>query len=51
MLFGLSAALYGAARAQDPKIQVRLSLKEGVLVTGSMFALLVVIYVFARLRA
>jgi len=48
MLFGVSAALYGAARAQDKSFSVRLSLKEAVLVCGGMFALLVVLYVGGR---
>jgi hypothetical protein len=49
MLFGVSAALYGVARAQDPTLCVRLSLKEAVLVCLAMFALLVVLYLGARI--
>jgi len=48
MLFGVSAALYGVARAQDPTLRVRLTLKETALVCLGMGGLLSVLYVGAR---
>ncbi|AKT39871.1 O-antigen ligase family protein [Chondromyces crocatus] len=48
MAIGASAALYGAAKAQDERVSVRISLLEVVLVCGGMMALLVAIYVGLR---
>jgi len=50
MLMGASAALYGAAKADDPRVRVRFSFKEALYVTGGLCALIVVIYVGARLH-
>ena len=50
MFFGASAALYAAARAQDPRVRIRASLKEVALVASGMIALLVLLYVLARVR-
>jgi hypothetical protein len=50
MLLASSAALYGAARAQDPRVVVRISWKEVALVCVAMALLLFGLYVAARLR-
>jgi hypothetical protein len=50
MVFGASAALYGAARAQDSRLRLRISAREFALVVGAMFALLTLLYITARLR-
>jgi hypothetical protein len=50
MLFGASAALYGAARADDPRVKVGITVKEVLLVGVGMFAMLAVAYVATRFR-
>jgi hypothetical protein len=47
---GASAALYGAARASDPRVAVRVSPKEIALVCAGMFVLLVALNAAARLH-
>lgn len=48
MLFGASAALYGVARSEDPKVRIGLSAFESLLVATGLFGLLVAIYLAAR---
>ncbi|MGK4005478.1 O-antigen ligase family protein [Sorangium sp. So ce1036] len=48
MALGASAALYGAARAGDRRVSVRVSAKEVLLVCGGMFALLVALNILLR---
>ncbi|KYF95014.1 hypothetical protein BE20_46990 [Sorangium cellulosum] len=48
MTLGASAALYGAARAEDARISVSVSLREVALVCGGMFAVLVLLNVLLR---
>ncbi|WP_437728044.1 O-antigen ligase family protein [Sorangium sp. So ce861] len=48
MTLGASAALYGAARAEDARISVRVSPREVALVCGGMFAVLVLLNVLLR---
>jgi hypothetical protein len=48
MLFGASAALYGVARSEDPKVRLGLSPFEGLRVTAGLLGLLVAIYLAAR---
>jgi hypothetical protein len=50
MLLGASAALYAAARAEDPSVRVGLSLREAVIVAFGLMAMLGVIYVGVRLQ-
>src|SRR6185295_20027169 len=50
MFFGASAALYAVARAQDPRIRIRLSAREAFLVCFGMLALLAVLYLAIRIR-
>src|SRR5262245_25925272 len=50
MLCGASAALYAVARAQDPRVSVTLSLREGAVVCGALLGLLGVVWVGVRLR-
>jgi hypothetical protein len=50
MMLGASAALYSAARAQDRSVQIGITLKEIVLVSAGMFALLGVIYLGLRIH-
>jgi hypothetical protein len=49
LLMGASAALFAAARAEDPSLRVRLSWKEAGLVGALAHGLLAVVYVGARL--
>ncbi|WP_437819142.1 O-antigen ligase family protein [Sorangium sp. So ce1078] len=48
MTLGASAALYGAARAEDGRVAVRVSVREVALVCGGMFAVLVLLNVLLR---
>ncbi|WP_437930984.1 O-antigen ligase family protein [Sorangium sp. So ce291] len=48
MVLGASAALYGAARAEDGRVSVRVSAREAALVCGGMFAVLVLLNVLLR---
>ncbi|WP_437602896.1 O-antigen ligase family protein [Sorangium sp. So ce590] len=48
MTLGASAALYGAARAEDGRVSVRVSAREVALVCGGMFAVLVLLNVLLR---
>ncbi|XYI01928.1 O-antigen ligase family protein [Sorangium sp. So ce1128] len=48
MVLGASAALYGAARAEDGRVSVRVSAREAALVCGGMFSLLVLLNVLLR---
>lgn len=50
MILGASAALYGAARADDRRVSVRVSTREIGLVCGGMFVMLGLLNVFLRLR-
>lgn len=50
ILLGASAALYSAARAEDPRLTIELSLRELVLVGAASMALLGVLYVGVRMR-
>jgi O-antigen ligase len=50
LLLGASAALYAAARAEDDRIEVRLSWKEALGVTGGLGLLLVIVYIGTRLH-
>jgi O-antigen ligase len=50
MMFGASAALYAAAKAQDPTVKVSLSFKEGFFVGVGTFVLLAVLFVVTRLK-
>lgn len=50
LLLGASAALYAAARAEDPRVEVRLSLKEVLSVTGGLGGLLVIVWIGMRLH-
>ncbi len=50
ILLGASAALYSAARAEDPRLSIKLSLREVVLVGAASMALLGALYVGVRLR-
>ncbi|HTN82193.1 MAG TPA: O-antigen ligase family protein [Sorangium sp.] len=49
MVLGASAALYGAARAEDGRVSVRVSAREAALVCGGMFAVLALLNVLLRL--
>ena len=49
MTVGASAALYGAAKMQDPRVSVRVSLKEVVLVSLGMMGLLIAVNVAIRI--
>ncbi|WP_437737220.1 O-antigen ligase family protein [Sorangium sp. So ce1335] len=49
MLLGASAALYGAARAEDGRVSVRVSAREAALVCGAMFAVLVSLNILLRI--
>ncbi|KYF93252.1 hypothetical protein BE17_17000, partial [Sorangium cellulosum] len=48
MVLGASAALYGAARAEDGRVSVRVSAREAALVCGGMFAVLALLNVLLR---
>ncbi|MGK3971738.1 O-antigen ligase family protein [Sorangium sp. So ce118] len=48
MVLGASAALYGAARAEDGRVSVRVSAREAALVCCAMFAVLVLLNVLLR---
>ncbi|XXX81237.1 O-antigen ligase family protein [Sorangium sp. So ce134] len=48
MTLGASAALYGAARAEDGRVSVRVSVREVALVCGGMFVVLVLLNVLLR---
>lgn len=48
LLLGASAALYAAARAEDPRLTVRLSGKEAVGVSFGLLVLLVIVWVGTR---
>ncbi|WP_437552960.1 O-antigen ligase family protein [Sorangium sp. So ce367] len=48
MVFGASAALYGAARAEDSRVVVRVSGREVALVCGGMSLVLVLLNVLLR---
>ncbi|WP_438036360.1 O-antigen ligase family protein [Sorangium sp. So ce204] len=48
MVFGASAALYGAARAEDSRVVVRVSGREVALVCGAMSLVLVLLNVLLR---
>jgi O-antigen ligase len=50
LTFASSAALYGVARAQDPRVRVRISFKEVALVCLAMAVVLAALYVAARVR-
>lgn len=50
MILGASAALYGAARADDRRVSVRVSAREIGLVCGGMFVMLGLLNVFLRFR-
>ncbi len=50
IVLGVSAALYGVARAQDPTFQVKVSLKEAALVCAGMMGLLGAVYIGTRLH-
>jgi hypothetical protein len=50
MLLGASAALYQAARAQDPSVRVRISGREAALVCAGSLALMPLLYVFLRIH-
>ena len=50
LLLGASAALYAAARAEDPRVAVRLSVKEVVGVAGGLGVLLVIVWIGTRLH-
>lgn len=49
MVLGASAALFSAARARDPELEVGLSLREAALVATAAMGLLAVVYVGSRL--
>ncbi|WP_437290865.1 O-antigen ligase family protein [Sorangium sp. So ce406] len=49
MALGASAALYGAARAEDSRVSVRVSSREAALVCGAMFAVLVSLNILLRI--
>ena len=48
MLLAASAALYAAAKANDPRVEVRLSLREAMAVCVSMAGLLAFLHVATR---
>lgn len=48
MVFGASAALYGAARAEDSRVVVRVSGREVALVCGGMVVVLVLLNILLR---
>jgi hypothetical protein len=50
IILGASAALYQAARAQDPSVRVGLSGREAALVCAGSLALLPMLYVFLHIR-
>ncbi|WP_437301688.1 O-antigen ligase family protein [Sorangium sp. So ce426] len=50
IVLGASMALYGAARAQDPRVSIRISAKEIAVVCCAMFALLAALNISLRLR-
>ncbi len=50
LLLGASAALHAAARAEDPRFEVRLSLKEAVGVTVGLGLMLVIVWIGMRLH-
>jgi hypothetical protein len=50
IVLGASMALYGAARAQDPRVSIRLSTKETVAVCCGMFAVLGVLNIYLRIK-
>jgi hypothetical protein len=50
MLIGLSAALYAAAKAEDPRVEVKLSAREATIVAGAISFVMCALYVVARLH-
>jgi hypothetical protein len=50
MMLGASAALYQAARAREPRVRVRLSLREAALVCGASLLLLPLLYVAVHIH-
>lgn len=50
MVLAGSAALYGAARAEDPSFRVKVSAKEIAAVTAAMLGLLAFVYVVTRVH-
>lgn len=50
LLLGASAALYAAAREEDPRVEVRLSAREAVIVTGGLGVMLVMVWIGTRLH-
>jgi O-antigen ligase len=50
IVLGASTALYGAARAQDARVSIRLSAKEVAAVCCAMFAVLAALNISLRLR-
>jgi hypothetical protein len=45
---GLSGALYSAVRRHDPSFRVRLDLRDYAIVTATCFAIIAVVYLYAR---
>jgi hypothetical protein len=50
LLLGASAALHAAARAEDERVEVRLSVKEALGVTGGLGLLLLIVWLGTRLH-
>jgi O-antigen ligase len=50
MMLGASAALYQAARAQDPSVRVGITWREAALVCAGSLALMPLLYIFLRLH-
>jgi hypothetical protein len=50
LLLGASAALYTAARAEDPRLAVRLSVKEAVCVAGALGLMLFLVWAGMRVQ-
>lgn len=50
MLIGASAALYAAAKAEDPRVRIGISAREAIAVAGGLIAVMVAVYLGARLH-
>ena len=51
MLIGASAALYAAAKAEDPRVRVGISARETIAFTGGLIELAFALYLFRSTRA
>jgi hypothetical protein len=50
LLLGASSALYTAARAEDPRVEVRLSVKEAACIAAGLLLMLFLVWVGMRLQ-